>query len=204
MKRIDLPHKVCGATCMINGLEDLYEHKTGVRLPDWFLIYMSGMAGFGYIKANPAPVPRFVGWGARPVDQYRTLADVVGFTWQMSEGRAFKTAWQQAKDYIDAGTPVILGAVDMFHLPYYEKFYHTYHIPIHYILLVGYDDDRQAALVQDCDRAAVQALPYADLRAAWDVHVPGLSKKHTLFAFTFSDHPADVPTIARRALAKKA
>lgn len=36
MRLIEMPHKVCGVTCMVNGLEDLYEHHTGVCLPDCF------------------------------------------------------------------------------------------------------------------------------------------------------------------------
>jgi len=51
VKLIELPHKVCGVTCMINGLEDLYEQKTGIRLPDWLLLHLSGLLGFVYIKA---------------------------------------------------------------------------------------------------------------------------------------------------------
>ena len=30
--------------------------------------------------------------------------------------------------------------VDMFHLHFYEDIYHKRHIPIHYVLLVGYDE----------------------------------------------------------------
>ena len=58
MKLIKLPHKVCPMTCMVNGLEDLYEAKTGTRLPDQFLLFMSGMAGFAYLKLSKAPVPQ--------------------------------------------------------------------------------------------------------------------------------------------------
>ena len=54
MRLIELPHKVCGMTCMINGQEDLYEHRTGTRLPDWLLFYVSGMP--------PAPPNRLTGY----------------------------------------------------------------------------------------------------------------------------------------------
>ncbi len=200
MKLIQLPHKVCGMTCMVNGLEDLYEAQTGTRLPDWFLFYMSGMAGFAYIKVNKAPVPRFVGWGTVVKAQYKLLGEVMGFRWSFCEGRSFKTALAGVQGHIDRGVPVILGALDMYHLPYLTKFYHTFHVPIHYILMVGYDAERQLVLVQDCARPGVQEVPYSDLRLAWDVHVPGLSLKNTFFAFEFGPEVADLPTIARRAL----
>lgn len=83
-------------TCMVNGLEDLYEWETGVRLPDRLFFYLSGMAGFAYIKVKRAPIPRFVGWGAVPKRQYAALAEVVGFDWDMLEDRSFKYSWARA------------------------------------------------------------------------------------------------------------
>src|SRR5512137_611772 len=111
MKLIQLPHKVCGMTCMINGLEDLYERQTGIRLPDWMLFYLSGMAGFVYIKNKNAPTPRMVFWGMQVAKyQYEALADVVGFRWQMVENRSFPYTLNRAKEAIDQGTPTLLGA----------------------------------------------------------------------------------------------
>ena len=205
MKLIELPHKVCGMTCMVNGLEDLYEWKTGERLPDWLLFYMSGLgAGFTYLKNGKAPAPRMVMWGTTTQRQYEALAEVVGFTWDVIEGRSFEFTFKRARGWIDVGTPVVLGALDMYHLPYYEKFYHTFHIPIHYVLMVGYDDARQVVLVQDCDRAEVQAVPYDDLRLAWDVRLPGLSDRNTMFTFAFSEQVAGAETITREGLRKRA
>jgi hypothetical protein len=204
MKLIGLPHKVCGMTCMVNGLEDLYQARTGHRLPDWLLFYASGMAGFSYLRFKRSPVPRLVGWGTIPRYQYKTLEGIVGFGWSTLEGRSFGFAFARAKEYVDQGTPVILGAVDMYHLHYYKEFYHHHHVPIHYVLMVGYDDEREVVLVHDCDRPDVQEIPYADLQLAWDVDVPGLSKKNTLFAFEFGDHVGNVETIVREGLRNKA
>jgi hypothetical protein len=92
MKLIQLPHKVCGMTCMVNGLEDLFEAQTGTRLPDWFLFYMSGMAGFAYVKVNKAPAPRFVGWersSKRSTNSERSHR----FQVESCEGRSFQTPW---------------------------------------------------------------------------------------------------------------
>ncbi len=205
MKLIQLPHRVCGLTCMINGLEDLYEQKTGIRPPDWLFLHLSGLLGFVYIKNKNAPAPRMVFWGTNIAKyQYETLTDLVGFQWQMAAGGAFRTTLQQAKACIDAGTPALLGPLDMYDLPYSDKFYHRFHVPIHHVLMVGYDEARQAVLVQDCDRAEVQALPYTDLEAGWNVHVPGLGKKNTFYTFTFNPRVADVETIARKGLIKRA
>jgi hypothetical protein len=205
MKLIELPHKVCGMTCMINGLEDLYEQETGVRLPDWLLLHLSGLLGFVYVKNRNAPTPRMVFWGKQIAKyQYQALADVVGFTWQMMENRSFAHTLKRAKASIDQGTPALLGALDMYHLPYYEKFYHGFHVPIHHVLMVGYDDAREEILVLDCDRPDVQAIPYIDLAPAWDVTMPGMGKKNTFYTFKFNGQVADVETIARKGLLKRA
>jgi hypothetical protein len=92
----------------------------------------------------------------------------------------------------------------MYHLPYYAKFYHNFHVPIHHVLMVGYDDDREEVLVLDCDRPDVQAIPYTDLEPAWDVTIPGMGKKNTFYTFKFNGQVADVETIARKGLLKRA
>ncbi|MGB7537860.1 MAG: BtrH N-terminal domain-containing protein [Anaerolineales bacterium] len=205
MKLIELPHKVCGLTCMINGLEDLYEQKTGIRLPDWLLLHLSGMLGFVYIKNKHAPAPRMVFWGMQIAKyQYAELEDIVGFRWQMTAGRGFPYTLKRVKESVDGGNPALLGALDMFHLPYYDRFYHKIHVPIHHVLLTGYDDEAQAALVLDCDRPEVQRIPYPDLEAAWNVNNPGLGEKNTFYTFAFKERIADVETIARAGLAKRA
>jgi hypothetical protein len=205
MRRIELPHKVCGLTCMINGLEDLYEQKTGIRLPDWLLMHLSGMLGFVYIKNSRAPAPRMVFWGMQIAKyQYAELADIVGFRWQMTAGRSFPFTFQRARESIDAGNPALLGALDMFHLPYYDRFYHKIHVPIHHVLMTGYDDESNDALVLDCDRPDVQRVPYPDLEAAWNVNNPGLGKRNTFYTFALNERVADVESIARAGLAKRA
>jgi len=205
MKQIELPHKVCGYSCMINGLEDLYENKTGVRLPNWLLLHLSGLLGFVYIKNKNAPTPRMVFWGSNLGKyQYEALADVVGFQWQMVSDRSFPFTLKRAKEFVDQGTAPILGVLDMYHLPYYDKFYHKIHVPIHYVLMVGYDDRQEAVLVLDCDRPDAQMVPYTDIEQAWNVNIPGLGKKNTFYTFEFNRQVADVEAIARNGLRKRA
>jgi hypothetical protein len=188
---------------MINGLEDLYEQETGVRLPDQLLLWLSGMLGFVYVKNKNAPAPRMVFWGKGIAKyQYEALADVVGFTWDMVANRSFAYTLKRAKEAIDRGTPAIIGGIDMYHLPYLAKFYHKIHVPFHHVMMVGYDDAREEILVHECDRAEVQVIPYADLEPAWDINTPGMGKKNTFYTFEFNDHVADVETIARQGLLK--
>ena len=101
MRLIEIPHKVCDCTWTVNGLEDLYAAKTGFRVPDWFFFYMSGMAGFAYIKDRRATPPYMVNWGTRVKDQYSLLSEVVGFKWQVIENRSFPFTLQKALQAID-------------------------------------------------------------------------------------------------------
>ena len=201
---IELPHKVLGYSCPINGLEDQYEWKTGVRLPGYCLMDLATL-GFTYIKQKNAPAPRMVFWGngmGKPL--FNFLADVIGFEWSFTENKSFQSAWQSALNSLELGLPVILGQLDMYHLPYYPKFYHKIHIPQHYVLLVGTDDERKTALVQDNGLAGIQPIPLEDLKEAWNVRVPGQGKPNTLYTLKFNQRPADLEVIWRRALKKRA
>jgi hypothetical protein len=122
----------------------------------------------------------------------------------MVSNRSFPFTLRRAKELVDRGTAPILGVLDMYHLPYYDKFYHQIHVPIHYVLLVGYDDGREAVMVLDCDRPDPQMVSYADLEQAWNVNIPGLGKKNTFYTFEFNDQVADVESIARNGLQKRA
>lgn len=204
MKQLKLPHKVADFACPINGLEDQYEWKTGHRLPGYFLMDLS-MIGFTYIKHKLAPTPRMVFWGnttGRP--QHELLADIIGYRWTSSEGKSFSTSWSLACQSIDRGIPVILGLLDMYHLPYFPHIYHKMHIPQHYVLLVGYDAELQVAFVQDNSLADVQTIPLGDLKEAWNVHNPGQGEKNTLFILEFGEQIAPLAEIVEKGLCRKA
>ena len=204
MKVIELPHKVLDYSCPINSLEDQYEWKTGIRLPGYSLMDLATI-GFTYITQKNAPAPRMVFWGSgmgKPL--FNFLSDVMGFEWICMEDRSFRSAWQSALASLEAGVPVTLGLLDMYHLPYYTKFYHKIHIPQHFVLLVGYDEEHDAALMQDNGLKGIQSVPLSDLQPAWNIRVPGQGKPNTLFTLKFQNAPADPETIWRRALKKRA
>ena len=202
--KINLPHKVCGMSCMVNGLEDLYEWKTGLRLPDWLLFFGSGMAEFTYLKQSGADVPRRVLWGTRAKEQYRRLAEVMGFTWKVLEGRSFKFTLSEVIHSIDAGHPPISGGIDMFYLPYFEKIYQRFHIPIHHFLFVGYDLEKEVVYIQDCDRPEPEALSFAELENAWKTQVPGLYRPNTVYFFDFLEEQPNLEDLSHRLILNKA
>lgn len=178
---IHLEHHVDDYECMWNGIEDLYISGTKETLPPSFFFILSGFGSFCYMKTNKAELKRMVVLGdGRTKKMYEFLSPIVGFEYRHFEHKTFEKALSRAKAEIDQGYPCILGALDMYYLPYYSKLSHGEHIPFHYVMMVGYDDEAQCIYLNDCGKAETQALPYAELRPAWDCSYPGLSKPNTV------------------------
>jgi len=138
-------------------------------------------------------------WGIACPRQHQYLADLLGAGHVVVENRTFSFSWNKARAAVDARLAPVIGPLDMFHLPFYEELYRRRHIPIHYLLLVGYDDEN--AYVHDTGHDQVQALPLDELQGAWDVNVPGLGKRNRLVTF---DLPQDLPPtgeLVRRSIA---
>lgn len=183
-----IPHLPADGMCPVNGVRDVIQWRTG---RDWSNEFVHGLGlggGFAYIRVNVADPPRQVYWGNSTPRQHQFLAELLGGRLSELENRSFDFAWKRAREAVDKGTPPVLGPLDMFHLPYYEQLYHARHIPIHYVLLIGYDD--HTAFLLDTDKAEVQSLSLGELRLAWDVNVPGLGKRNRLAVL---DVPADIP-----------
>lgn len=186
-KVINLKHAVCDYNCMLSGLEDLIEQELHMRLPQ-YLLFIGGYIGFWYEKRQEGKIQRQVepGYGVGRV-HYLFLADIFGFNWQMSENEPFETAWENIKKQIDAGKPVIAGELDMFHLPYLKKFYHRIHVPFHYLTIIGYDEEKEMAIVQDCSRVKNQEIPLSNIKKALSKELPGVCNPNTYFVFDFTN-----------------
>lgn len=202
-KILELPHRVCESTCYVNGLEDILQWK-GAQYMDYLLSVLGGMAEFSYFRFKLAKPPCMVYWGANPKYLMKDLETIIGFKQVLSENKVFKSTFAKLKDFIDTGQPVVAGALDMYHLHYYPQLYQKAHVPIHYILVVGYDDDKQDIYVHDCSHKGVQKVPYSKLEEALDVNVPGMSKRNTIRAFVL---PKKLPSeweIAKKGLELRA
>ncbi len=183
-----IPHRTAHAMCPVNGIRDLVEWRTGRNWSSEFVWGLGQGGGFAYLRINVADPPRQVYWGAASSRQHEYLAGLLGAQYTMIEGRSFRFAWERACAALQAGTPPVLGPLDMFYLPYYPAIYQKRHIPIHYLLLVGASD--AAATFLDTDKDDPQVLALIDLRAAWDVSVPGLGKRNRLAVLNI---PAEIP-----------
>jgi hypothetical protein len=187
MKKLNtLPHRVCESTCYVNGLEDLLTSK-GADYADFLLSVVGGMSGFAYFRFKRADPPCMVYWGANPKYLMKDLAKIIGFTDTVVEGKVFKSTFPRLKEFVDRGQPVMAGALDMYYLHYYPDLYKKVHVPIHYVLVVGYDDEEGVVFVHDCSHEKVQKIPYDEFEKSLDINVPGMSKRNTVRAFTLPE-----------------
>ena len=179
MKQIlNIPHRTSHGMCPVNGIRDLVHWRSGRDWSNEFLWGLGQGGGFAYLRFNAADPPRQVYTGISTPRQHKYLAELFQASFTESENRAVKSSWAKAQQAVEAGTPPVLGPLDMYHLHYYPELYHRRHIPIHFVLLVGYDAD--TAYVHDTDQDTVQAIPLVELTLAWDVNVPGLGKRNRL------------------------
>ena len=138
------------------------------------------------MKTPKSELKRMVALGdGRTGKMYEFLAPIVGFDYKTFAYKTFEKALAKIKSEIDAGYPCMIGALDMFYLPHFEKIYHKEHIPFHYELAIGYDDEAQTLYFNDCGRTETQTISYDELRRAFDCSYPGLSKSNTVWTIWF-------------------
>lgn len=202
-KFINIPHRMDDYVCMWNGLEDLYIRDTGETLPSKFFFVLSSFGSFCYMKTPKSELKRMMAMGdGRTQKMYEFLAPIVGFDYKIHEHKTFEKALAKIKSEIDAGYPCMIGALDMFYLPHFENLYHKEHIPFHYELVVGYDDELQVIYFNDCGRVETQSISYSELKLAFNCSYPGLSKPNTVWTIRMNTQKSKYE-IAKEALAKK-
>lgn len=202
-KIIEMPHEVHASTCYVNGLYDVLTWKGAAY--DYFLLpIIGGMASFAYLKFKMAQPPCMVYWGNNPKYLLNDLGGIIGFTQTISEGKSFKNEFPQIKRHLDNDEPVMVGALDMYYLHYYPELYQKEHVPIHYVLAVGYDDEKSVVYIHDCTFEKVQEVPYHEFEKSLDVDVPGMSKKNTYRIFKLPGKMPSELEVAEKGLTHKA
>lgn len=202
MKRLELPHRLADYLCPVNGLCDIYEWKTGKRIPEELIFYSK--AGFQMISRKKAAVPKmiFMGQGSIGKREYEFWKGFIGYEVISGEGKCFRTTWKNVRELSDRDIPVILFGLDMFHLPYQSKFYHKQHIPGHVVLMTGYDEEN--AYIHDNSRAGVQNIPIGKLELAWAEDYMGISRKNAYFGIDMKFPETDIARIVQKGIGKNA
>jgi len=183
-KIIKIPHEVHESTCYVNGLYDVLAWK-GAKYDYFLLPIIGGMASFAYLKFKMAEPPCMVYWGNNPKYLLNDLSEIIGFSQIISEGKSFKNEFPKIKAYLDNDEPVMV-------------------VPIHYLLVVGYDDENQMVYVHDCTFGSVQQVSYIEFESSLNVNVPGMSKKNTYRIFRLPQKMPPELEIAEKGLAYKA
>lgn len=202
MKLLKIPHRLADYLCPINGLCDIYEWKTGNRIPDDLLFFSK--AGFGLISQKRAIPPKMIFLGQYSIGkkEYNYWKDMIGYEIIANEGKTFKTTLKEIQALVDQEIPVILFGLDMYHLPYQQKFYQKCHIPGHVVLMVGYDEDN--VYVHDNSQIGVQQIPVADLRLAWANDYIGISKRNAYFGIDMKAPDHDISHILKQGISRNA
>ena len=198
MYLITIPHRTAHGLCPINGIRDLVQWRTGRDWSNEFLYGLGQGGGFAYLRFNTADPPRQVYWGTASPRQHKYLAELLMAGFTEHENRSFKFSWEKAQEAVETGTPPIVGPLDMYYLHFYKEVYHQRHIPIHYLLVVGYD--RENAYVHDTGLKEVQTVPLKELELAWDVNVPGLGKRNRLAILSIPQEIASTQTLVRKSI----
>ena len=202
-RKLELAHRMDDYACMWNGVEDLYIRDTGETLPPKFFYVLSSFGTFCYMKTPKAELKRMVALGdGRTRQMYEFLAPILGFDYRIYEYKTFEKALSKIKSEIEAGFPCMIGALDMYYLPHFQKIYHKEHIPFHYELVTGYDDEEKLLYFSDCGRVDTQIISYDELRLAMDCSYPGLSKPNTVWTIRMHTNKGKYE-IAKEAFARK-
>jgi hypothetical protein len=195
---LSIPHRQAPGLCPVNGVRDLVHYRSGRDWSNQFVYGLGLGGGFAYLRFKAADPPRQVYWGVAGPRQHRYLAELLDAGYTEVENRSFEFSWRKAREAVDAGTPPVIGPLDMFHLHFYEPIYRQRHIPIHYLLLIGYDDEK--AYVYDTGHDDVQTVPLNELEQAWDVNVPGLGKRNRLAIFDIPESFASTDELIRKSI----
>lgn len=129
MKIMEIPHGIADYLCPVNGLCDIYEWKTGVRIPEELISYTR--TGFLLLTQKRLDPPKMIFMMSMSKGKrlFEFWSGRMGYSLIASEGKTFKNALSDIKALIDKDIPVILFGLDMYYLIYHEKFYNKIHIP---------------------------------------------------------------------------
>jgi hypothetical protein len=197
----EIPHRIKPGMCPVNGIRDLVHWRTGKDFSNEFIWGLGLGGGFTYLRIKVADPPRQIYWGNAGPRQHRYLAELFNADFEAIENRSFKCSWQKATEAVDKGIPPVLGPLDMYYLHFYEEIYHRRHIPIHYLLLINYDDEN--AYFLDTGIKEIQTVALDELQNAWNVNVPGLGKRNRLVVFDVPQVIQSAEELIRRSIAEE-
>ncbi len=151
-----IPGIHCGSTALRDML-----HYIGLEYSESVCLGLGGGLSFLYYQSPTGkPVSRLL-YG-RTISLERDLCVHHNLVFREGTADDPRTAWQEARAWIDRDVPVLLH-VELSLLPYYRT---RTPFPGHRVLLVGYDDDRETAFLADTAFPDLQTVSYDTLASA--------------------------------------
>lgn len=202
MKILNIPHKTADYLCPVNGLCDMYEWKSGSRLPDQLMHGIN--IGFNLISNKYGPIPKMINLGSRSIGKqyYDFMSECIGYDMICDEGKKFDETLKAVINLVDNDIPAVIFGLDMYYLKYQEMFYNKVHIEGHIILMVGYDEEN--IYILDNSKEDVQKVNFEELKQAWSKDYLGISKKNCYFGMKFNNLECDRRVVLTKALRKNA
>lgn len=201
---IEVKHHLCPGCCMWSGIEDVYCTRTGYEVPEGFFFMMASFAEAAYMKRPGSENARMFSIGdGRPSHTYENMKETLGLEYRLCGGQTYDKTLAKVMKEVNNGKPVVLGPLDMYHLPYL-KMYHKFHVPIHYVLMVGYDSEKECALIYDCDRENLIELSFSSLKAAWDVEKSSVGDCNGYVSFALAEEQKRPEQILECSMKRKA
>jgi hypothetical protein len=159
---------IMGRHCESTTLRDLLEHA-GVALSEAMVFGLDATLGFacfdktdGSATFNFMDVPVFFGGKSGTITAESMACKILGCNITMQEFKNADDAWASSRGFLLKGTPLGIQ-VDMYHLPYFKE---PFHFGGHVISLVGFDDEKNVALVHERDLDGVEEVPVNALKQA--------------------------------------
>ncbi|MDO5520643.1 MAG: BtrH N-terminal domain-containing protein [bacterium] len=203
-QNIVLYHKVRDNECMWSGIEDMFCDYSKQTIPDAFFLAFTGMGNFIYEKGRNQK-KKLVQWnGGKVKDMYRMGADIIGYDYTAVQAATSEEALAFARERIELGNPVTLGCVDLYEIPYFKSLYKKVHIPGHYVMLTGYNEEEKKMYLLDGGKEELQALSYEILERAMKTEGNFQDDVNVLYQFQFHTPFKEVRQIAEEGFHMKA
>jgi hypothetical protein len=194
------PHRI-GGHCGSGALRDLLEWA-GLGWdgpPNEGLVFtLGGALGLSYVRSPDLFPPLYlVGRGGElELDLPRRL----GGTAEQRATDDPTEGWSWVRSEVQQGRPVMVWA-DIAELPYLRV---KLSMSRHDIVVIGYNDETQVALVVDNDREDIQQVPYDALARARSSNSFPQPTRHTIYDITWPTELPDLASAAADAFAQSA
>lgn len=194
MKLVSNFHHSPGVHCGSTAMHDML-YNLGIDLSEAMCFGLGSGLGFTYLRDPQDNPPSHIFYG-RTINLERDLC--VHLTLDFEEGIDDDSdqAWQVAKNWVERNMSVLLH-VELSGLPYYRT---RTRFPGHRVVLAGYDDARQIALLADTHFPELQSISFDALRAARVTNVPPILLRNDWLVVKSTRPPAPLGDAIIRAL----